>query len=297
MTRNTYALLGILGVLVILAYLVMQKPGERSSSGENGEVLVSVDSLAVDRIDIKSPTVHVVLQKKGVEWFVESPVSYKADQSNVAGLIHSSKTLQVSNFVSNKPDKHSVFQVDSTGTLVRMFQNGAEKASFILGKSGSSYSELYARRAGSNDVALVNGASSYVFSRPVKDWRDRTILSTPRESIKEVRYQYGDTTFVLAFKDSSWTIGKDSTQEGVVSSLLSSLSNIVTDDFVDTLSTRPTKPSAQISFAGTQLTFFYVKGSEKYLVHSSASPQWFELQTWHANQLLLRKKDLLKSHK
>jgi hypothetical protein len=297
MTRNTYALLGVLGVLVVLAYLVMQKPGERSSSGESGDVLVSVDSLAVDRIEIKSPTLSVVLQKKGVEWFVASPVSYKADQSNVATLIHSSKTLHVSSIVSNKPDKHPVFQVDSTGTRVTMFQNGAEKASFILGKSGSSYSELYARRNASNDVALVNGASSYVFSRPAKDWRDRTILSMPRERIKEVRYQYGDTTFVLAFKDSAWAIGKDSTQEGVVTSLLSSLSNIVTDDFVDTLTAPPTKPTAQISFAGTQLTFFYVKGSEKYLVQSSASPQWFEMQSWHANQFLMRKKDILKSHK
>jgi hypothetical protein len=297
MTRNTYALLGVLGVLVILAYLLMQKPGERSSAGESGEALVSVDSLAVDRIDIKSPTVNVVLQKKGVEWFVESPVSYKADPSNVATLIHSSKTLHVSNIVSNKPDKQSVFQVDSTGTLVKMFQNGVEKVSFILGKSGSSYSELYARRAVSNDVALVNGASSYVFNRPVKDWRDRTILSTPRERIQEIRYQYGDTTFVLAFKDSTWTIGKDSTQDGVVNSLLSSLSNIVTDDFVDTLAARPTKPTAQISLAGTQLTFFYVKGSEKYLVQSSLSPQWFEMQSWHANPLLMRKKDILKSRK
>jgi hypothetical protein len=297
MTRNTFALLGVLVVLVILAYVVMQKPGERSSSGESGEMLVSVDSLAVDKIEIKSPTVSVVLQKKGIEWFVDSPISYKADQSNVATLIHNSKALQVSNIVSNKPDKHSVFQVDSAGTLVRMFQNGAEKASFILGKSGSGYSELYARRTASSEVALVNGASPYVFNRPVKEWRDRTILSMPREHIKEIRYQYGDTTFVLAFKDSSWTIGKDSTQEGVVNTLVSSLSNIVTDDFVDSLTTRPPKPTAQISFAGTQLTFFYVKGSEKYLVQSSASPQLFEMQNWHANQLLMRKKDILKSHK
>ncbi len=295
MTRNTYALLAVLAVLVIIAYVVMQKPGERSSSGESGEVLVNLDSLAVDRIEIKSPTANIVLQKKGVEWFVESPVSYKADQSNVATLIHSSKSMHVSNIVSNKPDKFSVFQVDSTGTLLKLYQNGTEKASFILGKPGSNYSELYARQTASQDVALVNGVSSYVFSRPIKDWRDRTIFSLPREQIKEIRYQYGDTTFVLAFRDSAWTIGKDSTKEGVISSLISSLSNIVADDFVDTLTTPPTKPTAQISFAGTQLTFFYVKGSEKYLVQSSASPQRFELQSWHANQLLMRKKDMLKS--
>ncbi|MCX6133132.1 MAG: DUF4340 domain-containing protein [Ignavibacteriales bacterium] len=298
MTRNTYVLLGLLAVLIIIAYFVMQKPGERSSTGENSEMLASVDSIALDRIEIKSPTASVVLEKKGVEWFVESPVSYKADQSNVATLIHSARTLRIDNIVSNKPDKHAVFQVDTaTGTLVRLMQGGAEKGAFILGKAGSSYSDMYARRAASNEVALVSGASSFVFNRPVKEWRDRTILSVPKETIKEVRYQYGDTTFVLAFRDGAWTIGRDSTQEGVVSSLLSSLSNIQADDFVDSLTTHPTKPTAQISFAGTQLTFFYVKGNEKYFVRSSASPQWFEMQNWHANQILMRKKDILKSPK
>ena len=297
MTRNTYALVVVLGVLIIVAYLVLQKPGEHSSSGGNREMLASVDSASIDRIEIKSPSGSVVLQKKGIEWFVESPVTYKADQSNVASLIHSSKSLQIGNIVSNKPDKHSVFQVDSAGTLVRLMQNGTEKASFILGKSGSSISEMYARRSASNDVALVDGASSYVFNRPVKDWRDRMILSVPKESIKEVRYQFGDTTFVLAYKDSAWTIGKDSTQETVLNSLLSSLSSIQADDFVDSLTSPPTKPTAQISLGGTQLTFYYVKGNEKYLVHSSATPQWFEMQSWRANQILIRKKDVLKSRK
>ena len=297
MTRTMYVLLGVLGVLVIVAYLVMQKPGERSSSGDTGEVLVSIDSLAVDGIEIKSQTGIVVLQKKGVEWFVQEPVSYKADQSNIATLIHSTKNLELKNIVSNKPEKHSVFQVDSAGTSVRMLEKGVEKASFILGKSGSSYTETYARRTASSDVVLVTGASAYLFNRPVKDWRDKTIITIPRENIKEVRYQYGDTTFVLAFKDSAWTIGKNSTQEGIVGNLISSLSKVQADDFVDTLATRSSKPTAQISFAGTQLTFFYVKVGEKYLVQCSASPQWFEMQSWRASQILLRKKDILKSGK
>jgi hypothetical protein len=295
MTRNTYVLLAILIALVIAAYLVMQKPGERSSTGVSGQILVTVDSLAVDRIEIKSPGGSVVLQKKGGEWLLDSPVSYKADQSNVAMLIHDCKNLEVKNMVSDKPEKHSVFQVDSMGTRITFFEKGAERSSFILGKAGSSYSEMYARRASSNDVNLISGASSYVFNRPIKEWRDRTILTTPRENIKEIRYQYGDTVFVLARRDSTWLIGKDSTQIEVVNNLLSTLSNVQADDFVDTLNTRPSKPTAQISYAGTQLTFFYVKQGDKYLVQCSTSPQWFEVQSWRANQILKHKKDIVKS--
>jgi hypothetical protein len=230
-----------------------------------------------------------------VEWYLQEPVSYRADQSTVATFLHDSKSLEVKNVVSNKPEKHSVFQVDSMGTRVKIYEKGTEKISFILGKATTSYTEMYARRSGSNDVVIVSGASAFVFSRPVKDWRDKTIFTTSRDNIKEVRYQYGDTTFVLAYKDSAWTIAKDSTQESAVNSLISSLSNVQADDFVDTLAQRPPKITAQIAYAGTQLNFFFLKQGEKYFVQSSGSPQWFEMLSWRANEILKRKQDLKKS--
>jgi hypothetical protein len=297
MTRNTYALLGILAVLVIVTYLVMQKPGERSSSGDTEGELITLDSLAVNKVEITSPTESVVLEKKGVEWYLTKPLSYRADQSSVGSLLHQCKNLDVKSIVSDKPEKQSLFKVDSTGTVVKIFENDAEKASFVIGKPGSSYLETYARRTNSNNVALVSGALSYVFNRPVKEWRDRTILSVPQERIKEVKFQYGDTTFTLAWKDSSWTVGKDSTQDFVVKSLLSSLSTLQADDFVDTLITPSPKITAQLSYAGAQVSFSYVKKGDKYLVRSSSSPQWFEMQSWRANQVLKRKKDLVKSGK
>lgn len=295
MTRKTLLLAGLLAVLLIVAVLVMQKPGERSSSGTTGVALAVIDSLAVDKIELRTAASSVVLQKNGVEWYIQEPVSYRADQSTVAAFLHDSKSMEVTNVVSNKPEKHSVFQVDSTGTQVRIFEKGAEKASFIVGKPTTSYSEIYARRSGSDEVLLVTGGSAYNFSRPVKEWRDKTIFSTARDNIKEVHYQYGDTSFVLAFKDSAWFIGKDSTQESVVNNLMSSLSSVQADDFVDTLMQRPPKITAQVAYAGIQLNFFFVKQGEKYLVQSSTSPQWFEMLNWRANEILKRKQDIRKS--
>ena len=295
MTRNTYALLGILVVLVLITYLVMQKPGERSSSRDTEGELITLDSLAVNKVEITSPTQKVVLEKKGVEWYLTDPLSYRADQSNVGSLLHQCKNLDVKSIVSDKPEKQSLFKVDSTGTMVKVFENGAEKASFVVGKPGSSYLETYVRRTNSNSVALVSGALRYVFDRPIKEWRDRTILKVPEDRIKEVKFQYGDTTFALAWKDSSWMIGRDSTQDLAVKSLISSLSTLQADDFVDTLTTPSPKITAQLSYAGAQVSFSYVKTGDKYLVRSSSSPQWFEMQSWRANQVLKRKKDLVKS--
>jgi hypothetical protein len=188
-----------------------------------------------------------------------------------------------------------VFQVDQTGTHVTVCEKGVEKASFILGKMAASYSESYARRSNSNDVFVIEGASNYMFNRPTKDWRDKTILTTPKESIKEVRYQYGDTTFNITFSDSAWFVGKDKAQQSVVEGLLSSLSNLQADDFID--STMSPKVTAMITYAGAQLRFSFDKTMNKYYVQSSNSPQWFVLEQWKATQILKRKKEIIESGK
>jgi hypothetical protein len=295
MKKNTYILIGLFVCLLIVAYLVLQKPGEQSANSASSGVMFTVDSLLVDKIEIKTPASSLVLEKRGAEWFVAIPINYKADQTNVCQIIHQIKNLEVKSIVSSKPEKHSVFQVDQAGTQVTVCEKGIEKAAFILGKMAMSYSESYARRLNSNDVFLVEGVSSYMFNRPVKDWRDKTILITQKEGIKEVGYQYGDTTFNITFSDSAWFVGKDKAQQSVVESILSSLSNLQADDFIDT-SVSP-KVTTMIDCAGAQLRFSFNKTMNKYYVHSSSSPQWFVLEQWKANQILKRKKEIVETSK
>lgn len=295
MKRNTYILIGLLVLLLIIAYVVMQKPGEQSSTTSSTGNLLVIDSLAVDKIEIISPSAEVVLARKGVEWFVEEPITYRADQANVASLIQQAKNFEGKGVVSSNPEKQSVYQVDSMGTTVTIYEQGKEKASFVVGKLGSSFAETYIRMKNSNDVHLVGGVFGYMFNRSVKDWRDKTIFSAPRESITEVTFQYGDTTFTLSFRDSAWMIGRDTVQEYTVNSLLSSLSTLRADDFIDSPPSFPPKITTLISYSGGQVRFAEKKGEDKYLVQSSASPQWFEMQSWNANQVLKRKKDLVNS--
>lgn len=294
MKKNTYYLGGLLVVLVLVAYLVLQKPGEQSVSS-GGSVLFTIDSLAVDKIELRSPSSVVTLERRGIDWFLQQPINYRADQANLAALIHQAKNMEVKNVASSKPEKRSVFQVDSTGTTVSVYERGVVKAAFVVGKPGMSYSETYVRATNSNDVVLVDGSLSYTFNRPIKEWRDKTIFTASRESIKEVRYQYGDTTFTLAWRDSTWRIGKDSAKAETVTSLLTTLSSLQTDDFVDSAITPTPKVTAQLTYGGVQIRFSLPKGSMKYYVQTSNSPQWFVLEQWRANDILKRRKDLLKS--
>jgi hypothetical protein len=295
MKKNTYILIGLFVVLLVVAFLVLQKPGEQSASSASTGLLTGIDSVSVDKIEIKTPTFSLVLEKRGTEWYIAQPINYKANQTNVGQIIHQIKNLEVKSTVSSKPEKHSVFQVDQTGTEVKVYEKGIEKTSFVLGKMAGGYTESYVRKLNSNDVLLVEGAYGYMFSRPVKEWRDKTIFTTPKESIKEVQYQYGDTTFSMAFKDSTWLIGKDKVQQSVIDGVLSSLSNLQADNFID--STISPKIMAAVMYAGVQIRFSFNKITNKYTVQSSHSSQWFILEPGKANKILKRKKEIVELSK
>ncbi len=296
MKRNVL-LLGAFGVLLIVAYLVLQKPGEMSSSGESTGKLFEIDSLAVDKIEIKTATLYLLFEKKGVEWYIERPLSDKADPAAIANAIHEARTLSVGGIISSNPEKHAVFQVDSSGTAVTVYEKGSPKASFVVGKVGPGFTDTYVRKQGSNDVSSVMGTFGYVFGRALREWRDKTIFTIPQESVKEVKFQFGDTTFTLVYKDTVWVIGKDVADMSVTQSLVGGLSNVTVDDFIDsTLSPLP-KITAQISYAGQQIRFAFSKTLSKYHVQTSASPRWYVMESWRVNSLLKRKNELIKSAK
>jgi len=293
MKRNTAILLGILVVLAIAAFFALRRPGEMSSSGVSGNSLVSFDSSAVDKIELRSPRDQITLERDGNTWKIVSPLRYPADEAAVKALLEKGGHIQLENVVSTNTQKQGLFQVDSTGTFVRIFQQGNEKAAFIIGKASSSYTETFVRKESSNDVYLATGVLSYTFSKPVKDWRDKYIYKNDQSSIREIGFRYGDTTFTLANNDSLWRVDGDSASFSAVRTFLGAIASFQTDDFVDSAVQTMPRLRATLDIDGTQIRFFWQKEGNKYLVQTSQTTQLFEVQNWRASQILKKKKDFM----
>ncbi|HTR80498.1 MAG TPA: DUF4340 domain-containing protein [Bacteroidota bacterium] len=293
MKKNTYVLLGVFVVLAVVAILMMNRPGETDVEAGNAKPLFAIDSASVDKIELQSPLAHVVLEKKGTDWTLTEPLMYRADQASIATIIHLAKTLAPRSVVSSNPEKRSIFQVDSTGTRVKIFEDGQERAAFVVGKPGESYTDNYVRKENSDDVLLVSGALTWSFNKPVKGWRDKTVLTVPKESITSIDYQYANEKFSLDFKDSVWLIGTNKVKTSEMPSLLSALSNIQADDFIDSTMSPAPKIIATISFGGSQVRICGTSDKNTFDVQTSSSPQWFEIQSWRVNQFLKHKKDLV----
>ncbi len=295
MKRNLLIQFAILIALTVVAYFVLRQPGEVSSSGSLAKMLVDYDSAAVDRIDISTPGRFVRLENQGGRWMVTSPVNYRADEATVTSAVGTGRKIELTSLVSSNPEKRPLFQVDSSGTLVTLYEKGKKPAAFYVGKMGSTYTETYVRAEGSDDVYVARGFLSATFNRQLKEWRDRTIFKTDQNALRSVTFRYGDTTFVLALQDSLWRIGKDSASLPAVKSFLGAFSNLQADEFVDSAVAISKLPVALLDAEGTQVRFYTGKDPAKYLVQTSASPQWFEVMNWRASQVLKRKKDFVSS--
>jgi len=293
MKRSIAILCAVLAVLAVAAYFLLRQPGEVSTSGSTGEMLATYDSSAVDKLEITSSTGVVTLAIEGGKWMILSPFRYSADQPSVATAVGKGNRIELKSVVSSNPQKQSLFQVDSAGTLVRVFEHGTQRAAFHVGKPGVSFTETYVRREASNDVYLADGLLTYMFVKAPKDWRDKAIFKTEQDRITSVRMHYRDTTFALQVRDSLWCVDEDAASQSAVRNFLGSLANLQTDEFIDTAVTGLSAPNAVIEVEGTQIRLYAGKDGGKYIVQSSSGPQWYEIQGWRAAQILKRKKDFL----
>jgi len=292
MKKSTISLVVILALLAIVTYFVLQRPGERSSSGETGQLLVHFDSTAIDRIEMRSPTGTTVIDKTSGAWWLTSPLRYPADSGVVVNLLNQANRIELKNLVSSNTERQPVFQVDSSGVLVRLSAQGTEKAAFVVGKPTSTFSETFVRKDGSPNVYIAEGYLEGTFKRRANDLRDKTIFKTDAGSITSVTYHFGDTTFTLALVDTVWQIAGQNANPGAVRTLVQALSSIQADDFIDS-TPAPGKPTVSIEMKGTQLRLYRDATKGKYIIQTSETPQWFTASDWRVQPLIKRKKDLI----
>jgi len=295
MKRSTLLLVGILAALGIATYIVLQRPGESSRDASSPEMLVTYDSSAVDRLQVTSGGSTVSLALEGGKWMVVAPIHFRADESAVTAALSRGRKVEIRGLVSSNPEKQKIFQVDSAGTLVQIFERGAEKAAFRIGKPGTSYDETYIRREGENNVLIGEGPLAYLFVKSPRDWRDRTVFKADRDKITALRYRYGDTTFTVAFVDSIWKVDSQPASPAVIQNLLGTLSNYLANDFYDSTFTPAAPPTAVVEALDAQIRFYHSKETGKFLVQSSRDPQWYILEPYRAQDLLKRKKDFIAS--
>lgn len=289
MNRSTKILIGLLVLLVVVAYFLLPSGKERETSYKPAELNLAIDSASIVKIDIQRQGKSVILENDGGKWMVTFPNRYTADASAITHLVGSVRKLKVGSPISSNPDKQSIFQVDSTGTRLTLTDRSGKSSSLIVGKTGPSYSEVYFRLADSKDVYLGEGLDTWKINQELKDWRDKKIFSVSPDSVKELTLTHKKKTFALHRDSTTWKSGTDTVATNVMASMLNTLSNLNANDFVDTLYQPKTQPFIVKVHTGeeTSLSFFpQPPDSSNYFVQTSQSSQGFIINKWTVQELM-----------
>lgn len=297
MSKATWILVGILATLVVGAYFAMQRTGEMNASATPETMLVSIDSAAANRIEVHTPTMNVLLERGPSGWMMLQPAQGPADAHQVALFLSGAGKIELVSTVSTNPQKQGAFKVDSSGVRFVVATERKDTVAFIIGKAQQGATSMrdvqfFVRKAGSNEVWLARTYLGYAFSYSPDLWRDRNILSVPRESVDRIVFTYGDTTFTLARQDTSWLLDGTRTTTSLIASVIGTLSNLQAGGFADTVTGPLPKPVALVALAGRTLSFYPFK-SESKLVTVSDKPQRFIVPDWTTGDILKRKKELL----
>jgi LysM repeat protein len=289
MSRTTTILIALFVVLAGITYFLLPSSYDREASDNKSVPSIRIDSASVVKIEIKQPTKNITIENVGGKWMITSPVNTPADPLAVFALLSGTTKLKIGSLISSNPEKQHIFQVDSSGTILTLKERGGTSTTIIAGKMGPSFSEIYFRLPGSKDVYLASGLDNWTINKGVKEWRDKSIIRTSVEAIKEVSITENGKNFVFNRDSSGWNASGKTIDAATINPLLTTLSNLQADDFVDStieLSGRPIAVNVK-TFENIDLSI-YPAATEppKYFIRSSKSPQIFILSKWAVDQLM-----------
>ena len=301
MKSKTFLYLGIFAVLLVAAYLLTSDRGEKTSSYKLTEKkLFELDSLKVDKIEIKNAEGDLVLSKSTGEWRVDSPFQYRTNSTDVENLISTLKKMQLESIVSTNPAKKDTYGfTDSNQALITVYESGVPKGKFILGSSKEAGGILsYIKKPDSDNIYIADGLDrNSVVKASLDGWRDKNIISIPKQGVNSVEFISAGETFSVK-KDTSgkFFAGTDSAGP-VFDGVLNLLQKLETTGFKDTVLTDQTEFTEKVIIDWgnkTQLNFLKIESTPpKYLLQIPGDNQIYELEEGYAKNILKTRKEIL----
>jgi|RhiMethySRZTD1v2_1073278.scaffolds.fasta_scaffold277365_1 uncharacterized protein DUF4340 len=180
---------------------------------------------------------EVVLEKQGDAWKLTKPVNYAANQANVKSLIDNLKELRLKDSIDTGKTQYATYDLDDDKAVhVQLYKDATKAFDLYFGKSGTR--GQMTRLTDKDGVYVTSGYSSYLYTREVKDWRDREILKFDDANVVSASITNQNGAFSFSKNDDKWSgsfKGKaiPSLEPEKVKDMLRSFKTLTADDFGD----------------------------------------------------------------
>lgn len=134
---------------------------------------------------------------EGEGWEIIEPIRSPADSYSVKSILQRLGELKFIDIASEQSKAYEDLMVDETqGIKVKVFYEEDNKvADLIIGKSTGGFTMV--RLANDNRVYRTKGTINYLFSKPLRQWRDRKILSFDSNKVAKIEISNKNGHFVF----------------------------------------------------------------------------------------------------
>ncbi|MFQ6040431.1 MAG: DUF4340 domain-containing protein, partial [Candidatus Poribacteria bacterium] len=235
--KQIFILLGVFVVLFIIWLIFGRESLDQSKPAAS--LFPDFKSDSVAKVELTKGDKTTVLKKDNGKWLVETSDNYPADKKFVEDILSKVSEFKTDNLISDKPEKQSLFEVDSSGIEAKFSgSSGDLLAHFFVGKMGTDYRSGYVRKADSNNVYIMDGNLRSMFGKESGEWRDKTIFEFTSGNVTKLTLVSEEEKVLLQLdaENNEWKLIEPeaaNAKKDIVEGILNTLSALKANDFAE----------------------------------------------------------------
>ncbi len=237
MRWQTSVVLAVLLVLVggfYYVYEVRLAPEREKAETRKGRVF-SAEAADVTAVELKRPDDTVTLKREGDVWRLTTPIAARGNKGTVDETLTTILTAKMDREIEAKPASLGDFGLEKPAAQVSLTLKDGKQVGVDLGAKSPTGVWVYAREQGKPAVFVLPDSVLREATRPVVDFRDRTILAFERRDVTGVNIVADAETIAIEPAGDKWKItrpvalGADTTE---MNDLLDKLASAKVKEFV-----------------------------------------------------------------
>jgi hypothetical protein len=205
--QTTAVLAAILIVLGAFYYVyeIRLGPEREKVEGRKGRVF-TVEPADVTEVEIKRTDSTVKLKREGEGWQILAPVNARGDRGAVDETVTSVVTARMDREIEPDPKSLGDFGLDKPAAEITLRLKDGKRAGLILGAKSPTGVWVYAREAGKPAVFVVGDSVLRDTTRPVAEFRDKTVLAFEQREVTGLEIDTRDDKIALEQADGRWKL-------------------------------------------------------------------------------------------
>jgi virulence-associated protein VagC len=208
MRWQTSAVLAVLLVLVggfYYLYEVRWAPERERAESRKGRVFTA-EAADVSALELRRPDNTVTATREGESWRLTAPVAARGNKGAIEETLTTILTAKMDREIEAKPASLADFGLDKPAAQVTLTLKDGKRVGLDLGAKSPTGVWVYAREHDKPAVFVLSDSVLREATRPVADFRDRTILAFERRDVTGVEIVTEGETIAIEPSGERWRI-------------------------------------------------------------------------------------------